>query len=96
MSDKPKKKNVNVYTISETIYVSYQVIATSEKDAREAYLNLPNDKWHDLVSEAVSNNYQDEEVVNDEEYTGDGTDPDDHPITDKAKKAIFHNNSINE
>jgi hypothetical protein len=96
MSQEPKKKQVNVYTISETIYVSYQVIATSEKDARDAYLNLPNDKWNEIVSDAVCNNHEDEEVAKDEEYTGDGTDPDDHPTTDKAKKAIFHNNSINE
>lgn len=95
MSDEPKKKKVSVYTITETIYVSYQVVATSEKDARQAYLDLPNEEWHNLASEAVSNNHQDEEIVGEEEY-----DEDRHgqfyDITGKAKAVIRHNNSIKE
>lgn len=95
MSDEPKKKKVSVYTITETIYVSYQVVATSEKDARQAYLDLPNEEWHNLASEAVSNNYQDEEIVGEEEYDEEEH-SDSYPITGKAKAAIRHNNSIKE
>jgi len=65
---KQKKKKVKVYTISETIHVSYQIVATSEEDAQEAYRNLSNDDFKDLVMESASNNFCDDEVVNDEEY----------------------------
>ena len=95
MSNEPKKKKVTVYTITETIYVSYQVVATSEKDAVKAYHDLPCDKWQDVVSEASSNNYADEEVEKYEEY-----DEEEHgrfyDITGKAAEAIRHNNSIKE
>jgi len=83
---KPKNEP-KVYTISETIYVSYQVVAMSENDAQEAYRTLPTEKWDELVAEAASNNYCDDEVTNEEEYDHEG----DYPMTDKAKKYISEN-----
>lgn len=84
------KKEPKIYTISETIYVSYQVVAMSEEDAQEAYRNLPTNKWDDLVAEAASNNYCDDEVVNEEEYDHQ-TENGEYPISDKAKKHINKN-----
>lgn len=84
------KKEPKVYTISETIYVSYQVVAMSEEDAQEAYRSLPTNKWDDLVAEAASHNFCDDEVVDEDEYdhqTQDG----EYPISDKAKKYFFKN-----
>jgi hypothetical protein len=80
------KKEVKVYTISETIYVSYQIVATSEEDAQEAYRNLPIKEWNDLAMDAASNNYCDDEVVNEEEY--DAETDECFPKTDKAKEAL--------
>jgi hypothetical protein len=95
MSDETQKKKVSVYTITETIYVSYQVVATSKKDAVKAYHDLACDQWQEIVSEASSNNCGDEEVEKYEEY-----DEDEHgqfyDITGNAKAAIRHNNSIKE
>lgn len=81
-SKKKKKPDVMVYTISETIHVSYQVVATSEEDAQDAYRNLSNDDFKDLVMESASNNFCDDEVVNDEEYV-DG----EFIFIDKTEKA---------
>ena len=90
MSKSKKKKDqseVKVYTISETIYVSYQIVATSEEDAYDAYRNLPNEEWKNLVMDGASNNYCDDEVVDEEKY-----DKEEHgdlyPMTDKAKEAL--------
>ena len=83
-------KEPKVYTISETIFVSYQIVAMSEEDAQDAYRNLPTSEWDNLVAEAASHNFCDDEVVNDEEYdhqTQDG----EYPITEKAKKFFFKN-----
>ena len=83
------KKEPKVYTISETIYVSYQVVAMSEEDAQEAYRSLPTNKWDDLVAEAASNNYCDDEVVDEEEYNHQTDSV--YPISDKAMKYINKN-----
>jgi transcriptional regulator of met regulon len=96
MSKPKKKKPVKVYTISETIYVSFQVVATSEEDAQDAYRNLPTDKWQELVCDAASNNYCDDEVVDEEDFEPGNEDDESHPKTEKAKKAIFHNSSLEE
>lgn len=85
---KTKKPELKVYTISETIYVTYEIVATSEEDAQEHYRNLPSEEWNEMVSDGASNNFCDDEVVNDEEY-----DPKEHgddlmPKTEKAKKAL--------
>lgn len=79
---KPKNKTLKVYTISETIFVSYQVIATSEEDAQNHYRNLPNDEWQTLLEEGASNNYCDDEVTNEEEYV-----PEEHSFIDKTDAA---------
>ena len=84
------KKEPKVYTISETIYVSYQVVAMSEEDAQDAYRNLPTNKWDDLVAEAASNNYCDDEVVDEDEYDHQ-KEAGEYPISDKAKKHINKN-----
>jgi predicted nucleic acid-binding protein len=84
------KKEPKVYTISETIYVSYQVVAMSEEDAQEAYRSLPTNKWDELVAEGASNNYCDDEVVDEEEYNHQ-TENGEYPISDKAKKHINNN-----
>ena len=92
MSDEPQKKKVSVYTITETIYISYQVVATSKNNALKAYHDLPCDEWHSIVSEASSDN---EEVEKYEEYNEE-----EHgrfyDITGNAAEAIRHNNSIKE
>ena len=85
---KSKKPELKVYTISETIYVTYQIVATSEEDAQDAYRNLPTETWNDMVWDGASNNFCDDEVVNDEAY-----DPKEHgddlmPKTEKAKKVL--------
>ena len=85
---KPKSEP-KVYTISETIHVTYQVIAMSEEDAQEAYRTLPTEKWNELVAEAASCNYCDDEVTDEEEY--DWTDTSDYPVSDKAQKYISEN-----
>lgn len=90
---KQKKKKVKVYTISETIHVSYQIVATSEEDAQEAYRSLPNEEWQEMVADAASNNYCDDEVVDEDDYD---CEEDDYPKTEKAKRAIAHNESIKE
>lgn len=79
---KPKKPKLKVYTISETIHVCYQVVATSEEDAQEHYRNLDTDDFQTLVMEGASNNFCDDEVVNDEEYSEDS-----HSFIDKTDKA---------
>lgn len=79
---KPKKKDLKVYTISETIFVSYQVVATSEEDAQNHYRNLPNDEWQTLLEEGASNNYCDDEVTNEEDYS-----PEEHSFIDKTDAA---------
>jgi hypothetical protein len=97
MSKPKKKKEVKVYTISETIFVSFQVVATSEADAQDAYRNLPTEKWQEIVADAASNNYCDDEVTDEDEYTEeDYGDEELYPKTDKAKKAIFDNSSLEE
>lgn len=70
-SKSKKKKDrpeVKVYTIYETIHVSYQVVATSEEDAQDAYRNMSNDDFKDLVMESASNNFCDDEVGDEVEY----------------------------
>ena len=79
---KPKKKKLMMYTISETIHVCYQVVATSEEDAQDHYRNLPTEEFEQLLEEAASNNYCDDEVTNEEEYDKDG-----HSFIDKTNKA---------
>lgn len=86
---KPKKEP-KVYTISETITVCYQVVAMSEDDAQEMYRTMETGKWQDLVAEAASCNYCDDEVVNEEEYDHQ-SEAGDYPISDKAKKHINKN-----
>jgi hypothetical protein len=85
-----QKKEPKVYTISETIHVCYQVVAMSEEEAREAYQNLDNEKWFELAGEAASNNYNDEEIVNEEDYDHE-SEAGDFPITEKAQKFINEN-----
>lgn len=95
MSKPKKKKELKMYTISETIYVQYQVVAVSEEDAQEQYREMPVEKWKELVCDAASNNYCDDEVEDEEDF-----DPEEHkdeeyfPKTKKAKKAIFDNSEL--
>jgi hypothetical protein len=96
MSKPKKKKEVKVYTITETIHVSFQVVATSEEDAQDAYRNLPTEKWNEIVAEAASNNYCDDEVFDEEDFEPGNEDDELHLKTEKAKKAIFHNSSLEE
>jgi hypothetical protein len=97
MSKPKKKKEVKVYTISETIFVSFQVVATSEADAQDKYRNLPTEKWNEIVADAASNNFCDDEVTDEEDFDADEHDDETYyPKTDKAKKAIFDNSSIEE
>lgn len=84
-----KTKKPKVYTITETIYIAYQVIAMSEEDARESYQTLPIEKWDELVGEAASNNHFDDEVTNEEEC--DWTDTSGYPVSEKAQKYINKN-----
>jgi len=79
---KPKKPTLKMYTISETVHICYQVVATSEEDAQDHYRNLDSDDFHQLLEEAASNNFCDDEVVNEEEY-----DKDEHSFLDKTDKA---------
>ena len=83
---KPKKHKLKMYTISETVHICYQVVATSEEDAQDHYRNLATDDFQTLLEEAASNNFCDDEVVNDEEYTKEMHSFIDQ--TDKAKKAL--------
>lgn len=91
---KPKKEP-KVYTISETIYVSYQVVAMSEEDAQEAYRCLPPQEWDNLVAEAASNNYCDDEVVDEEEYDHENEETN-YPKTDKVKKYFSNPKNLPE
>ena len=83
---KPKEVP-KVYTISETIYVNYQVVAMSEEDAQDAYRNMLREEWMELVIESASCNFCDDELTDEEKY-----DPKEHgelfPFTYKAKKAL--------
>jgi hypothetical protein len=82
---KPKKPTLKMYTISETVHICYQVVATSEEDAQEHYRNLDSSDFQQLLEEGASNNFCDDEVVDEEDY-----DKDEHSIyakTDKAKEA---------
>jgi hypothetical protein len=86
---KSKKKKPTMYTISETVHICYQVVATSEEEAQDHYRNLPSEEFTQLLEEAASNNYCDDEVVNEEEYNED-----EHSFIDKtenAKNAIRKN-----
>ncbi len=78
-----------MYTISETVHICYQVVAMSEEEAQDHYRNLPSEEFNQLLEEAASNNYCDDEVVNEEEYNED-----EHSFIDKtenAKNAIRKN-----
>lgn len=83
---KPKKPKLKVYTISETIHVCYQVVAVSEEDAQEMYRNLPNEEFQQLLADGASNNYCNDEVVNEEDYIEDEMHFND--ITEKAKYVL--------
>ena len=97
MSKPKKEKPVKMYTITETINVSFQVIATSEEDAQNAYRNLPTEKWQEIVCEAASCNYCDDEVSDEEDFDAEEHEDEvTYPRTEKAKKAIFHNSSLEE
>ena len=83
---KSKKKKPMMFTITETIYICYQVVAMSEEEAQDHYRNLPSEEFTQLLEEAASNNYCDDEVTNEEEYNED-----EHSFinqTEKAKNAI--------
>jgi len=97
MSKPKKKKEIKVYTITETIHVSFQVVATSEEDAQDAYRNLPVATWQEIVCEAASCNYCDDEVSDEDDFDAEEhNDETTYPRTEKAKKAIFHNSSLEE
>lgn len=86
---KSKKTKPTMYTISETVHICYQVVAMSEEEAQEHYRNLPTEEFEQLLEEAASNNFCDDEVVNEEEYNED-----EHSFIDKtenAKNAIRKN-----
>jgi hypothetical protein len=85
-SKKKKKQDVKVYTIYETIHISYQVVATSEEDALDHYRNLPTDEFNQLLQEGASNNFCDDEIGDEVDYVeGDYIFTD---KTDKAKEAL--------
>ena len=78
-----------MFTITETIHICYQVVAMSEEEAQDHYRNLPTEEFEQLLEEAASNNYCDDEVSNEEEY-----DENEHSFidqTEKAKNAIRKN-----
>ena len=78
-----------MFTITETIHLCYQVVAMSEEEAQDHYRNLPTEEFTQLLEEAASNNYCDDEVSNEEEY-----DENEHSFidqTEKAKNAIRKN-----
>jgi hypothetical protein len=86
---KSKKKKPMMFTITETIHICYQVVAMSEEEAQDHYRNLPTEEFEQLLEEAASNNYCDDEVSNEEEY-----DENEHSFidqTEKAKNAIRKN-----
>lgn len=86
---KPKKKKPMMFTITETIHICYQVVATSEEEAQDHYRNLPSEEFTTLLEEAASNNFCDDEVTNEEEYNED-----EHSFidqTENAKNAIRKN-----
>lgn len=86
---KSKKKKPMMFTITETIHLCYQVVAMSEEEAQDHYRNLPTEEFTQLLEEAASNNYCDDEVSNEEEY-----DENEHSFidqTEKAKNAIRKN-----
>ncbi len=86
---KSKKTKPTMYTISETVHICYQVVAMSEEEAQDHYRNLPSEEFNQLLEEAASNNFCDDEVVNEEEYNED-----EHSFIDKtenAKNAIRKN-----
>jgi hypothetical protein len=86
---KSKKKKPMMYTITETIHVCYQVVAMSEEEAQSHYRNLPSEEFTQLLEEAASNNYCDDEVSNEEEYDKDRYSYID--VTEKAQKHINKN-----
>ena len=86
---KSKKKKPMMFTITETVHICYQVVAMSEEEAQDHYRNLPTEEFEQLLEEAASNNYCDDEVSNEEEY-----DENEHSFidqTEKAKNAIRKN-----
>jgi hypothetical protein len=90
MSDQKKKNEPKVYRITETIFVNYEVVAASEKDALEHYQAMDNKDWQDLVADSASHSWDTPEVQDEEEYdhaNENGV----YPITDKAKAWISKN-----
>lgn len=91
MSKSKKKKNEpKVYRITETIFVTYEVVAASEKDALSYYQAMDNKEWQDLVADSASNSWDTPSVQDEEEYdhaTNDGV----YPVTDDAKAWISKN-----
>jgi hypothetical protein len=89
------KIKLKKYTITETINVQYEVIATSENEALEQYRVLPTEKFTEIVMEAASNNFCDDEVFDTEELTVeealDFINDDKVPVTDKAITYIKKN-----
>ena len=90
-----KKQTLKLYTITETVHIEYKVLAVSENDAQDHYRNLEPDKFQELLSEAASNNFCDDEVVDTEDFTVaeaiESIDTDETPVTEKAKAFVFRN-----
>lgn len=90
-----KKQTLKLYTITETVHIEYKVLAVSEDDAQDHYRNMESDKFQELLSEAASNNFCDDEVVDTEDFTVEeaieSIDADETPVTEKAKGFINRN-----
>lgn len=91
-----KKHTLKLYTITETVHIEYKVLAVSENDAQDHYRNMESDKFQELLSEAASNNFCDDEVVDTEDFTvaeaiKSMQYPDKTPVTEKAKNFIKRN-----
>jgi hypothetical protein len=87
---KPNKKEPKLYTICETIHISYQVVAMSEEDAQDTYRNMDNAEWQTMVGEAASCNFCDDEVTDFVDYDHE-SEAGDFPLTEKAQKYINKN-----
>ena len=71
--------DLKVFTITETFYCAYQVVARSEDEALDHYRNMPVEEWKEMVLDGASNNYCDEEISDEEDF-----DPDEHNGIPKA------------
>ena len=76
---KPKKPKLKVFLITESIHISYEVVAESEEAALNHYQTLPTADFLQLLDDSASNNFGDEEIEEREDY-----DPEEHSHYPKA------------